>query len=73
MLRRFSSTACAELYGLNVLQHAIQDEADNSTRFICVAKKAAAHGGVPERFASAYHAARGGRLYSACFPASRRA
>ena len=34
-----SSTACAELYGLNVLQHAIQDEADNFTRFICVAKK----------------------------------
>ncbi len=33
-----SSTACAELYGLNVLKHAIQDESDNFTRFICVAK-----------------------------------
>lgn len=43
-----SSTACAELYGLNVLQHAIQDEADNFTRFICVAKKPQLVG-VPER------------------------
>ena len=43
-----SSTACAELYGLNVLQHAIQDEADNFTRFICVAKKPQIVG-VPER------------------------
>ena len=33
-----SSSACAELYGLDVLQHAIQDESDNFTRFICVAK-----------------------------------
>ncbi len=34
-----SSSACAELYGLRVLQHAIQDESDNFTRFICVAKR----------------------------------
>ena len=33
-----SSTACASLYGLAVLKHAIQDEPDNFTRFICVAK-----------------------------------
>ncbi len=33
-----SSTACAKLYGLEVCKHAIQDESDNFTRFICVAK-----------------------------------
>ncbi len=43
-----SSSACAELYGLNVLEHAIQDESDNFTRFICVAKRPQLVG-APER------------------------
>lgn len=33
-----SSSKCAELYGLDVLAHAVQDEKDNFTRFICVAR-----------------------------------
>ena len=43
-----SSSACADIYGLNVLAHAIQDEADNFTRFICVAREPALYG-APDR------------------------
>ncbi|MCL2194532.1 MAG: chorismate mutase [Oscillospiraceae bacterium] len=35
-----SSVECAELYGLNVLKHDIQDRSDNQTRFICITKQA---------------------------------
>lgn len=33
-----SSRACAELYGLSVLHHSIQDNGNNHTRFICISK-----------------------------------
>lgn len=33
-----ASPACADLYGLSVLADAVQDESDNFTRFICVAR-----------------------------------
>lgn len=33
-----SSRACAELYGLQVLRHSIQDNGNNHTRFICISK-----------------------------------
>ena len=33
-----SSRACAELYGLAVLAHSIQDKGNNHTRFICISK-----------------------------------
>lgn len=33
-----SSRACAELYGLSVLNHSIQDNGNNHTRFICISK-----------------------------------
>ena len=33
-----SSRACAELYGLQVLHHSIQDNGNNHTRFICISK-----------------------------------
>lgn len=32
------SAQCAQLYGLDILQHAVQDNAANYTRFICIAK-----------------------------------
>ena len=31
-------TACAELYGLQTLEHSIQDQGGNRTRFICISK-----------------------------------
>lgn len=34
-----SSRACAELYGLEVLAHSIQDKGNNHTRFICISKE----------------------------------
>lgn len=37
-----ASPACADLYGLSVLAAAVQDESDNFTRFICVARAAQA-------------------------------
>ena len=33
-----ASASCAELYGLNCLAPAVQDEGNNHTRFICIAK-----------------------------------
>ena len=33
-----SSRSCAELYGLAVLSHSIQDKGNNHTRFICISK-----------------------------------
>lgn len=38
-LAALSSTRCAELYGLKVLQREVQDNANNHTRFICVSSK----------------------------------
>ena len=38
-LAALSSTRCAEIYGLSVLQREMQDNANNHTRFICVARK----------------------------------
>lgn len=38
-LAALSSTRCAELYGLKVLQRDMQDKANNHTRFICVSSK----------------------------------
>ena len=34
-----SSRSCAELYGLTVLSHSIQDRGNNHTRFICISKE----------------------------------
>lgn len=34
-----SSRFCAEHYGLNILQEAVQDQDSNYTRFICISKK----------------------------------
>lgn len=34
-----SSRSCAELYNLECLQHAVQDQGNNRTRFICISKK----------------------------------
>lgn len=34
-----SSRSCAELYGLTVLSHSIQDKGNNHTRFICISKE----------------------------------
>lgn len=39
-----SSEACARIYGLEVLARDIQDEGDNYTRFVCVARKPALYG-----------------------------
>lgn len=33
-----SSRSCAELYGLDVLAHSVQDKGNNRTRFICISK-----------------------------------
>lgn len=33
------SPDCAELYGLKIIERAVQDETDNFTRFICIGKK----------------------------------
>ncbi len=33
-----SSRACAQLYGLEILKHAVQDKGNNHTRFICISK-----------------------------------
>ncbi len=33
-----SSRSCAELYGLECLQHSVQDKGNNHTRFICISK-----------------------------------
>ncbi len=33
-----SSRSCSELYGLQILEHAVQDNGDNYTRFICISK-----------------------------------
>lgn len=35
----FSSHACAEIYGLDCLDDAVQDQGNNYTRFICISKK----------------------------------
>ncbi len=40
-----SSSACVELYGLNVLRDDIQDSENNYTKFICIAKKPAIYAG----------------------------
>ena len=40
-----SSTVCAQIYGLDVLAQGIQDQANNFTRFICVARKPVCHEG----------------------------
>lgn len=34
-----SSPACAELYGLETIARCVQDESDNFTRFVCVARE----------------------------------
>lgn len=34
-----SSRSCAEIYGLNILKHSVQDSGSNFTRFICISKK----------------------------------
>ena len=33
-----SSRSCAELYGLEILKHSVQDNGNNHTRFICITK-----------------------------------
>lgn len=33
-----SSTGCAKLYGMDILQEAVQNNGNNQTRFICIAK-----------------------------------
>ena len=40
-----SSHACAELYGLSVLNENVQDSDNNYTRFICVSKDPAIYAG----------------------------
>ena len=40
-----SSRSCAELYGLDVIDEDVQDEASNYTRFVCIASKPAIYAG----------------------------
>ena len=44
-LAAISSQSCAELYGLNVLKSGVQNNANNYTRFICIARKPAIYAG----------------------------
>ncbi len=66
-----SSRACAELYGLQCLQSAVQDSQANYTRFICLSKNLEIYPGadktsvmmvLPHRPGSLYHAL--GRFYA---------
>lgn len=44
-LAAISSQSCAELYGLNILKAGVQNNANNYTRFICIARKPAIYAG----------------------------